>query len=397
MHGVVRDYSWGSTTAIQRLLGIEPDGRPAAELWLGAHPGAPSAVADTGATLDTLIAEDPVRLLGQPVLARFGPRLPFLLKVLAAGTALSLQVHPNRAQARAGFAAEQAAGIPAGASARNYHDENHKPELLVALTEFDALCGFRPVPETLRLLADWDIAELAPVRDLLAGPDGLRAAFSYLLTVAEPAPMIRALAARAAAPDAEAGEWAAVARSVRLCAADFPGDRGVVLALLLNAVRLAPGEAIYLGAGTLHAYLRGTAVEGMANSDNVLRCGLTAKHVDVAELLRVADFSGLTQPRWPAANQGVGADFSVPVEDFRLLLIDLDADRKPGREAGSCAVGLTGPCLLLCLDGGARVEVGATCVEVQPGRAAFVCPRESAFVLTGRGRIVLATDGIGET
>ena len=127
---------------------------------------------------------------------------------------------------------------------------------------------------------------------------------------------------------------------------------GVVLALLLNAVRLAPGEAIYLGAGNVHAYLRGTGVEVMANSDNVLRCGLTAKHVDVAELLRVADFSGLTQPRWPAANQGVGADFSVPVEDFRLLLIDLDADRKPGREAGSCAVGLTGPCLLLCLDGG---------------------------------------------
>jgi mannose-6-phosphate isomerase len=397
LHGVVRDYAWGSTTAIQRLLGTEPDGRPAAELWLGAHPGAPSAVADTGATLDMLIAGDPEALLGPAVLARFGPRLPFLLKVLAAGSALSLQVHPSRAQARAGFAAEEAAGVQPGTPGRNYHDDNHKPELLVALTDFDALCGFRPVPETLRLLADWQVPELATVAELLTGPDGLRAAFSYLLTVPEPAAVVRAVTSRAAAPDLESGEWAAAARSVRLCAEDFPGDRGVVLGLLLNAVRLAPGEAIYLGAGTPHAYLRGTAVEAMANSDNVLRCGLTAKHIDVPELLRVADFTELADPRWPVDGDGMGADFSVPVEDFRLVLIGLDGYRKPGRETGSCAVGLTGPCIVLCLEGTARVETRGECVELAPGRAAFVCAREAAFTLTGRGRLAVASDGIRET
>jgi mannose-6-phosphate isomerase len=397
LHGVVRDYSWGSTTAIQRLLGTEPDGRPAAELWLGAHPGAPSAVADTGATLDMLIADDPEALLGQPVLARFGPRLPFLLKVLAAGSALSLQVHPTRAQARAGFAAEEAAGLRLGTPERNYPDDNHKPELLVALTDFDALCGFRPVPDTLRLLADWRVPELAAVAELLAGSDGLRAAFSHLLTVAEPAPMVRAVTARAAAPDLESGEWAVAARSVRLCAEDFPGDRGVVLGLLLNAVRLAPGEAIYLGAGTPHAYLRGTAVEAMANSDNVLRCGLTAKHIDVPELLKVADFRELADPRWPVRYNGFGADLAVPVEDFRLSLIDLEGYRKPDRDAGSCAFGLPGPCIVLCLDGAARVEAGGARVELAPGRAAFVCAREGAFTVRGRGRVVVATDGMEQT
>jgi mannose-6-phosphate isomerase len=394
LHGVVRDYAWGSTTAIQRLLGTEPDGRPAAELWLGAHPGAPSAVADTGATLDMLIADDPEALLGPPVLARFGPRLPFLLKVLAAGSALSLQVHPSRAQARAGFAAEEAAGVQLGTPERNYHDDNHKPELLVALTDFDALCGFRPVPETLRLLADWRVPELAVVAELLTGPDGLRAAFSHLLTVPEPAPMVRAVTARAAAPDLEAGEWAAAARSVRLCAEDFPGDRGVVLGLLLNAVRLAPGEAIYLGAGTPHAYLRGTAVEAMANSDNVLRCGLTAKHIDVAELLRVADFTELADPRWPVDGDEMGAHFSVPVEDFRLSLIDLDGYRKPRADAGSCAVGMTGPCIVLCLQGAARIEAGGACVPLTSGKAAYVRPRDAAFLVTGQGRVVVAGDGV---
>jgi mannose-6-phosphate isomerase len=395
LHGVVRDYAWGSTTAIQRLLGIEPDGRPAAELWFGAHPGTPSAVAATGTTLDTLIAEDPLTLLGQPVLTRFGPRLPFLLKVLAADTALSLQVHPTCEQAHAGFAAEEAAGVVHDAPERNYHDDNHKPELLVALTDFDTLCGFRPVPDTLRLLADWDVPELAPVRDLLAGPDGLRAAFSYLLRLAEPAPMVRAVTERAGALGAETGEWGAVARSVRLCAEDFPGDRGVVLALLLNALRLAPGEAIYLGAGNPHAHLRGTAIEVLANSDNVVRCGLTAKHVDVPELLRVADFTELAEPRWPA-EEGISADFVVPVEDFRLSMIDLDGYRKPGRASGSCAVGFTGPCIVLCLEGAARIDAGGAGVALTPGRAAYVRPREAAFTVRGAGRIVVATDGLGD-
>ena len=171
--------------------------------------------------------------------------------------------------------------------------------MICALTPFEAVCGFRPVEDTLRLFESWDVTELTAVRDLLSGADGLRAAFSYLLTLADPKPLVSAVADRAASVG-EADEWAGTARAVLLAADDFPGDVGAVLVMLLNYVRLDPGEAIYLGAGNVHCYLRGTGVEIMANSDNVLRCGLTPKHVDVAELLRITDFSALREPRFRA-------------------------------------------------------------------------------------------------
>ncbi len=182
IEGIVRDYAWGSTTALQHLLGRPVDGHPAAELWLGAHPDDPAFAPAEQTTLDQLIDADPAGLLGADVLARFGPRLPFLLKILAAGTALSLQVHPTVAQARDGFARENAAGIAQDAPERNYRDANHKPELICALTEFDALCGFRPVAATLALLADWDVPELAELCRRLAD-DGLRSAFEYVLRI----------------------------------------------------------------------------------------------------------------------------------------------------------------------------------------------------------------------
>ena len=239
LDGVVRDYAWGSTTAIQALLGLEPDGRPAAELWLGAHPDDPARVAEHDTTLDRIITADPTGTLGPAVVERFEGRLPFLLKVLAADKALSLQVHPTIEQARLGYAAEEANGVPLDAPERNYRDTNHKPELLCALTPFDALCGFRPVADTLRLLDVLDVPALAMVRDLLAaGADGspgsggvaagggLRAAFTHLLTLPDPAPLVAAVVAAADGLD---GEWAGVARAVALTAGDFPGDVGVVL------------------------------------------------------------------------------------------------------------------------------------------------------------------------
>jgi mannose-6-phosphate isomerase len=389
--GTIRDYAWGSSTAIQQLLGLPVDGRPAAELWFGAHPGAPSAA--LGTTLDELIAADPAGLLGEPVVAAFGPRLPFLLKVLAADTPLSIQVHPTRAQAEAGFAAEDARGIAIDAPARNYRDRNHKPELLCALSEFDALCGFRPVAGTLRLLDALDLDGLEPVRARLAGADGLRAAFSYLLTLDDPAPLSRAVAARVAAL-ADPG-WAGVRAAVAAAAAQFPGDVGVVLALLLNHVRLQPGEAIYLGAGTVHAYLHGVGIEIMANSDNVLRCGLTTKHVDVGELLAITDFAELPEPRWPSSGTaGFGVGFDVPVPDFQLHSADLDAYRKPGRAQGACATGDAGkPYLVLCASGGVRVRAGRSSVGLTPGRAAFVPARDPVFTLEGTGQTFLASVG----
>jgi mannose-6-phosphate isomerase len=369
LDGVLRRYEWGSTTAIPALLGVEPDGRPAAELWFGAHPDDPSTVVGAGATLDALIDADPAGALGPAVVERFGPRLPYLLKILAADKALSIQVHPTRAQAEAGFAAEDAAGVDRAAPTRNYRDRNHKPELLCALTPFDALCGFRPVAATRTLLAELALPELDFVLERLAGPDPLRAAFTAVLTHPQPEPVVRALAQRVA----RAAEGPL--RAARLAAEDFPGDIGVVLTLLLNDVRLQPGEAIYLGAGNVHAYLRGTGVEIMANSDNVLRCGLTPKHVDVDELLKITDFSELPEPRRPA----LGGRFDVPVPDFSLTRLEVDEP---------FGIHDLGPCIVLCTEG----AVGVADTALTPGRAAFVPAGRPA---SGRGSGTVFVAAVG--
>lgn len=367
VEGVLRRYAWGSPTAIQRLLGEEPDGRPGAELWFGAHPDDPAATPD--GPLDARIAADPAGLLGPATAARFDGRLPFLLKILAADQALSIQVHPTLDQARAGFAAEDAAGIDRTAPNRNYRDPNHKPELLCALTPFEALCGFRPVERTRELLAELDLPELGFLAERLAGPDPLRSAFTAVLRHPDPAPLVTALAARVAG--AESGPL----HGVRLATTDFPGDVGAVLALLLNHVVLEPGEAIYLGAGNVHAYLRGVGVEIMANSDNVLRCGLTPKHVDVDELLKVTEFVELAEPRWPDRR----GHFAVPVPDFGLTRLTVDAP-----------TGLDdpGPVIVLGVEG--EVRVGD--VALPPGHAAFV-PAGTPTTIGGAGLAFVATVG----
>ena len=371
LDGVIRPYAWGSRTEIPALLGIAPTGVPAAELWYGAHPGDPSRVGDS--TLDKLIAVEPERLLGSSVVQTLGPQLPFILKVLAAETALSIQVHPNLVQARAGYAAEDARGLPRDAPQRNYKDANHKPELLCALTEFDALCGFRPVETTLRLL---DVLELAWLRDVLAG-DGLRAAFTALVSLDEPVPMVEAVVARL--PRLAGTEWAPLGDALTRVARDFPGDIGVAEALLLNFVRLVPGEAIFLAAGNVHSYLSGMGVEIMANSDNVLRCGFTQKHVDVAELLRITDFTELAEPRWPA----VDSVFHVPVPDFALSVVD-----------GAATLTDRVPRIVLPIEAPVRIEAERAVVELDRGRAAFVAADEAAVSVRGTGRTFVAGTGL---
>ena len=371
LDGVIRPYAWGSRTEIPALLGLAPTGMPAAELWYGAHPGDPSRVGDS--TLDKLIAVEPERLLGSSVVETLGPQLPFILKVLAADTALSIQVHPNLAQARAGYAAEDARGLPRDAPLRNYKDANHKPELLCALTEFDALCGFRPVETTLRLL---DVLELAWLRDVLAG-DGLRAAFTALVSLDEPVPMVEAVVARL--PRLAGTEWAPLGDALTRVARDFPGDIGIAEALLLNFVRLVPGEAIFLAAGNVHSYLSGMGVEIMANSDNVLRCGFTQKHVDVAELLRITDFTELAEPRWPA----VDGAFHVPVPDFTLSVVD-----------GAARLADPVPRIVLPIEAPVRIEAERAVVELDRGRAAFVAADEAAVNVRGTGRIFVASTGL---
>ncbi|MFC9595579.1 mannose-6-phosphate isomerase, class I [Streptomyces sp. NPDC056944] len=373
----VRPYAWGSTTAIPELLGTAPTGEPQAELWMGAHPGAPSRT-ERGA-LNELIAADPVRELGEPAVEKFGPRLPFLLKLLAAGAPLSLQVHPDLEQAKAGYAAEEAAGIPVDAPHRMYKDANHKPELICALTPFDGLCGFRAPAEAADLIAALGVDSLKPYVDLLhAHPEeaALREVLTALLT-ADREEMAHTVAEAAAAADRLGGDHAAFAS----LAHHYPGDPGVIAAMLLNRVRLQPGEALYLGAGVPHAYLDGLGVEIMANSDNVLRCGLTPKHVDVPELLRIVRFepneSAVLRPEASSSGEEV---YETPIDEFRLSRFV--------RAEGAAPTDVTAatPQILLAVAG--RPRAGE--LVLGPGESVFV-PAGEATALTGAGTVFRAT------
>ncbi|WP_320069088.1 mannose-6-phosphate isomerase, class I [Micromonospora sp. RTGN7] len=383
LRGSIRDYAWGSRSAIAELQGRPaPSAGPEAELWLGAHPNAPATVQRDGSpvSLADLLTAEPTRWLGGRVVERFGPRLPFLLKVLAADAPLSLQAHPDREQARAGFTAE--AGRPEGA--RNYVDPHHKPELLVALSPFEALCGFRDPAESAVALAMFGVPALEPVVAALGGgAAGLREAVRLLLSwpADRRAALVAAvLAAEAAGPDAELA---------RALAADYPGDPGVLVALLLNHVWLAPGEAIWMPAGNLHAYLRGTGVEIMAASDNVLRGGLTPKRVDVDELLRVLRFEVLDDPLVPpeAVSAGV-VRWPVPVEDFALHRVTM------GAGAPSVRLGLPGPRVVLCRAGRLSADDGRGVVSLVSGQAAIGPADAGPLVLTGVGEAYVATAGL---
>ncbi len=363
LQGAVRPYAWGSRTAIAELLGAPvPAPHPQAELWFGAHPADPSVLlgADGSHTpLIEAVASDPGRQLGEPCTGRWGERLPFLVKVLAAEEPLSLQAHPSAAQAAEGFAREEALGIAPGAPERNYSDPHHKPELLCALTEFHALTGFREANRTVELLTALAVPELTVYRDILAAQpdaDGLRALFTTWITLPQPAieallpPVVEAcitlLRRRGAA-----SEFGGECRTVLQLAEAHPGDAGVLAAALLNYVVLGPGEALYLPAGNLHTYLHGTGVEVMANSDNVLRGGLTAKHVDVPELLRVLDFSHGDLRVLSGRRVGPRETcFDTPADEFRLSRLEWDpGDRQPVRLRGP------GPQILLCTSGSLRV------------------------------------------
>jgi mannose-6-phosphate isomerase len=377
LDNTVRPYAWGSTTAIPTLLGTEPTGEPQAEMWMGAHPGAPSR---TGrGTLADVVAADPEKELGPASVARFGPRLPFLLKLLAAGAPLSLQVHPDLAQAKEGYEDEEHRGVPLDAPHRNYKDANHKPELICALTEFDGLCGFRTPTETADLLDGLGVASLKPYVDLLrAHPEdaALREVLTAILT-ADPEEMSRTVAETAAACERLGGAYAPYAG----IAHHYPGDPGVLAALLLNHVRLQPGEALYLGAGIPHAYLDGLGVEIMANSDNVLRCGLTPKHVDVPELLRIVRFEpgdpGVLRPEASPDGEEV---YDTPIDEFRLSRYVLPEGTAPHD------LTLPAPQILLCTAGSVRAGEH----DLTPGRSVFVPAGEKAEV-SGTGTLFRAT------
>jgi mannose-6-phosphate isomerase len=376
----VRHYPWGSRTVIPELLGLDyPAAEPFAELWMGAHPDAPSRLAD-GTALDRAIAAAPDELLGRAVRERFGPRLPFLMKVLAADRPLSLQAHPTREQAEAGFAAEEAAGVPKDDPTRTFKDTCHKPEILLAITPVEALCGFRPVEESLHCLAKLQLPELKPTIAALAR-SGLRTAIPQLLALSTKrrVSLVTAVAEKAASfVAAHDPEFINTYRWAAQLAGEYPGDPGVVISLMCNHLKLAPGEAVFLPAGNLHAYLCGAGVEVMASSDNVLRGGLTNKHVDLAALIEVLDFSdGKVPVLHPVLGPG-GLRYPVPVEDFDLTRVEL------GSDAG--VLSTTGPQLLLCAEGSAVLGSADGELELPRGRSAFV---PAGAPLSARGPALL--------
>jgi len=359
-----REYAWGSTTAIPELLGVAPTGRPQAELWLGAHPGSPAALADRPGSLASLV----------------DGRLPFLLKVLAAASPLSLQAHPTTAQAEQGFAAENAAGIPVDSPDRNYRDPHHKPELIYALSDpFRALCGFRPVAETRALLLPVSgDARIAPLLDRLVDDSCLKPVFEWLITRGAGVDELIAAVVEASAVDDDPS-W----DSVRRLADAFPGDPGIAISLLMHTVVLTPGQALYLPAGNIHAYLEGTGVELMAASDNVLRGGLTAKHVDVPELLKVLDFRALPVPYLEPERPSPGvAAFRPDVPDFELTVVSRDA------AAAGVTLPLTGPAIALCTSG--AVTTGGH--RLERGHAIYVAD-ESSLAISGDGMVFVASEG----
>ncbi|GAA3898013.1 mannose-6-phosphate isomerase, class I [Microbacterium invictum] len=375
-----RDYAWGSPTLIPALQGRAPDGTPEAEIWFGDHPGDPSLVEDgSGRTLDALLDD------------RGEQPLPYLLKVLAAASSLSIQAHPSKTQAVDGFAREEAAGIARGAADRTYRDDNHKPEIIVALSDvFRALVGLRPLVQTRRLVAALGDGPgptaLAQHLDGDGDDDAaaLRATLAWVLSGQAQAEVDDIISSVMDAADAEFSDEIAVLRRI---AADFPGDPGVVVALLMNLVQLRRGEAVFAPAGVLHAYQDGLGVELMAASDNVLRGGLTPKHVDVAELLRIVDTTAAAPPLVrPQQVDGI-AVFDVGIPDFRLTRI-------APRAGEPHTVAVAGPTIALVTGGRVEVSAGAASRTLSPGQAVFLTPDETALQVAGSGEVYIAQPGV---
>ncbi|WP_313758512.1 mannose-6-phosphate isomerase [Atlantibacter hermannii] len=377
----VQNYAWGSKTALTNLYGIaNPDNLPMAELWMGAHPKSSSKIEGQDGNLHALrdvIDADKPTLLGAAVAQRFG-ELPFLFKVLCADQPLSIQVHPNKKASEEGFARENAAGIPLGAAERNYKDPNHKPELVFALTPFLAMNAFREFSDIIALLQPVAGAHTA-IAHFLEDPNEERLCqlFASLLNM-QGEKKARALAVLKAALNSQQGEpW----QTIRVISEFYPDDSGLFSPLLLNVIKLNPGEAMFLFAETPHAYLKGVALEVMANSDNVLRAGLTPKYIDIPELVanvkfapRAAD-SLLTEP----VRNGNELDFPIPVDDFAFSLHDL-TDQQTLLAQQSAAI-------LFCVEGEATLEKDGQTLTLKPGESAFVSAADSPVAVNGTGRL----------
>lgn len=384
--GQLQHYPWGDDSSIASLQNREPSGKPEAELWFGAHPSAPS-LTDAG-PLDAVIAADPAGILGPQCAETFSGTLPYLVKILAAAQPLSIQAHPSIAQAREGFARENAAGIPVDAPARNYKDDNHKPEILIALSPFRALAGFRPVAKTRALIDVLALPALNPAQEVLADEtmseeQRLHTVLEGWLSLDDPAPLANAVVQRAQAladGETDEAELITIARNLEFIGERFPGDVGILAALLLNHVELDTGDGLFLPAGNLHAYISGLGVEVMANSDNVLRGGLTSKHIDQAELLSILEFTPLEDPTFHGkATETLSLytrNFDVGIPDFRVTRY---FDETDDEEENGTMVRIDGgePTIILVVEGTLTIASETSSpLELAPGEAVFIGANE---------------------
>lgn len=396
---VIQPYAWGSRSAIAELQGrpVPSDG-PEAELWMGAHPSAPSVVVRDGqpANLNEVIGAAPERELGPDCAARFGGRLPFLLKVLAAEKALSIQVHPSRVQAEAGYAEQTQRGLMPGDPAWNYVDDWPKPELLCALTPFEVLAGMRSAPDAAQFLRALSIDRIRAAGIEMALAAGAAEAVGCALATilawpsADRAALIADVVAacqRVAAGPGQSNYATACAAVVRL-ADEHPGDIGVAAALLLRHAILQPGEAVFMPAGGVHAYLHGTGIELLANSDNVVRGGLTGKHIDVHEFLKLLDPAVAVPVLRPVPLGDGVAEYDDPAPEFRLYRADLTDE--PVHLPGS-----SGPRIVLCVGGAAvlRNPVGDA-LKLAHGESAFLSAADALVTATGPAQLFIAACGV---
>ena len=390
LDGARQSYDWGSTTAIPEMLGLESDGAPWAEQWYGAHPAGPTRLAD-GRTLAALLASDPDRFLGEDIMRRFGPQLPFLLKIIAPDRALSLQVHPSLEQAVRGFERENAADVAPDSPVRSFKDSNHKPEMVLALTRFEAVAGFRAPRRAAEVLGGLDSPLARRMRRTLRlNPTrfGIRQAFTELVSTdtrpqaAEMAELVAEISRRLA--EGRSPSRRVDANVVEMARA-FPHDPGIAAALLLNPVTLRRGEALFVPAGSVHAYISGLGVEVMASSDNVLRAGLTTKHVDVPAMLACVDYVAAPPVR-PAPEYLSRATraYYAPVDDFELLVTTVVP------QDGRVPVPGRGPRILLGLEGTTTVTTPAGSAELTRGRALFVGADERTLAVEGEGEFAQA-------
>lgn len=385
LNNAIRDYHWGSDSEISDLLNLPAEITPQAEMWLGAHPGCPSRLADEDVALNDFIAQDPQHILGTTVAQRFG-RLPYLFKVLSATQPLSIQTHPTLKQAQERFASENASGKAMDAADRNYKDDNHKPEMLYALTDFVALSGFRQpaqIIKDLRLVSGElpanQLGEVKRIIGLLQGSDPLAQTFKHILTAGVPVAQAVEQICAAIESSAKLSSNIHFAELVSINKI-YPNDPGVLVALLLNLVFLEPGQAISLGAGNVHAYLRGLGIEVMANSDNVLRGGLTSKHIDVPELLDVTIAQPSPAPILePVALANHDRLYKPEFEEFQLQVLD---PTQPGQASD---LQLHGAAIILCTAGEFLIRTQEGQRTITRGQSWFITAAELPASATLQG------------